>query len=95
MQYFENYDDSMRSFLLGLFLNLIFGQLTLMMGREFYGLGVVLSAFLTLSYTMIKLRETLQEIDFVIFTNGALRPSLSQGRLEKFVEALNDGVEKR
>ena len=41
MQYFENYDDSMRSFLLGLFLNLIFGQLTLMMGREFYGLGVV------------------------------------------------------
>ena len=94
MQYFENYDDSMRSFLLGLFLNLIFGQLTLMMGREFYGLGVVLSSFLTLSYTMIKLRETLQEIDFVIFTNGALRPSLTIGRLEKFVEALNDGVEK-
>lgn len=94
MQYFENYDDSMRSFLLGLFLNLIFGQLTLLMGREFYGLGVVLSAFLTLSYTMIKLRETLQEIDFVIFTNGALRPSLTRGRLEKIVEALNDGVEK-
>ncbi|CZQ91652.1 exopolysaccharide Pel transporter PelG [Trichococcus collinsii] len=94
MQYFENYDDSMRSFLLGLFLNLIFGQLTLMMGREFYGLGVVFSSFLTLSYTMIKLRETLLEIDFVIFTNGALRPSLTRGRLEKFVEALNDGVEK-
>lgn len=94
MQYFENYDDSMRSFLMGLFLNLIFGQLTLLMGREFYGLGVVLSSFLTLSYTMIKLRETLQEIDFVIFTNGALRPSLTRGRLEKFVEALNDGVEK-
>jgi uncharacterized membrane protein len=95
MQYFENYDDSMRSFLLGLFLNLIFGQLTLMMGREYYGLGVVFSSFLTLSYTMIKLRETLQEINFVIFTTGALRPSLTRGRFEKFVDALNDGVENK
>ena len=95
MQYFENYDDSMRTFLLGLFLNLVFGQLTLMMGRDFYGMGVVFSSFLTLAYTMVKLRETLQEINFVIFTTGALRPSLTRGRFEKFVAALNDGVEKK
>ena len=95
MQYFENYDDSMRTFLLGLFLNLVFGQLTLMMGRDFYGMGVVFSSFLTLAYTMVKLRETLQEINFVIFTTGALRPSLTRGRFEKFVEALNDRVEKK
>ena len=95
MQYFENYDDSMRTFLLGLFLNLVFGQLTLMMGRDFYGMGVVFSSFLTLAYTMVKLRKTLQEINFVIFTTGALRPSLTRGRFEKFVDALNDRVEKK
>lgn len=90
MQYFENYEDSMRVFSLGLFLNFIFGVLTLKMGRDYYGLGMIFSSLITFSYTIIKLRETLEELDFKIFTTGSLRSTIKKGWLDKVLDIIND-----
>lgn len=90
MQYFENYEDSMRVFSLGLFLNFIFGVLTLKMGRDYYGLGMIFSSLITFSYTIIKLRETLEELDFNIFTTGSLRSTIKKGWLDKVLDIIND-----
>lgn len=89
MQYFENYLDPMRIFLLGLLLTVLFGGITLRMGKEFYGLGILFSSLATLFLSVHMLKKTVQDIDLHIFTTGTLRTQEKQGKLEKFVNLLN------
>lgn len=90
MQYFENYDDSMRCFALGVLLNLIFGIMTMLMGKEFYGLGIVFSSLITFIYAILKLRKTVREVDIRIFTRGAFKTYIKKDKLDLVVNFLND-----
>ena len=79
----------MRIFLLGLLLTVLFGGITLRMGKEFYGLGILFSSLATLFLSVHMLKKTVQDIDLHIFTTGTLRTQEKQGKLEKFVNLLN------
>lgn len=93
MQYFENYDDSLKVFMLSLFLNVLFTGLFIYMGADFYGLGIAFASLASLIYAVWKLKGTLEKTDVAIFCSGTLRPKEQDNLTEKIADLLNDGKE--
>lgn len=93
MQYFENYDDPLKVFLLSLFLNILFTGLCIAMGPEFYGLGIALASLVTLVYAVWKLKITLSQVDVRLFCSGTLQLAEKTGWLDTLVDKLNQREE--
>ena len=89
MQYFENYLDCLRIMVLFLLLNAIFTVLTVQLGAEFYGLGIVFSSTVSLIAALLYLRKTLDSVDYIIFCSRVPEEENRNQNLESLINRLN------
>ena len=66
--YFDNQEDAFKTALMFSLLTFIFNMITILLGEEFYGLGLFASAFTSLLYSGRFLVRTLEDVDYRIFT---------------------------
>ena len=89
MQYFENYVDCLHITTLFLLLNTIFTLLTVQLGAEFYGLGIVFASIVTLIAALLYLRKTLSSVDYIIFCSQVPEEENKGKNLESWINRLN------
>lgn len=66
--YFDNQEDSLKISTIFLFSNIIFSYITIILGREYYGLGLPISSFISLIIGLYYLNRTLNNIDYRLFS---------------------------
>lgn len=90
MQYFENYMDCLRIMGLFLVLNTIFNILSVNLGPEFYGLGILFSSSVALIAGLLYLHKTLTAVDYIIFCSRVPEEETKGTRLKNLIQRLND-----
>lgn len=66
--YFDNQEDSLKISSIFLLSNIIFNYITIIGGREYYGLGLAISSIIALIIALYYLNRTLKNIDYRLFS---------------------------
>jgi uncharacterized membrane protein len=66
--YFDNQEDAFKIALMFFSLTVIFTIITILLGENFYGLGLCTAALVSIIYGVRLLLRTLEEVDYRIFT---------------------------
>ena len=89
LQYFENYRDSLKVMLVFVILNPIFNVLTVFLGADFYGTGMIFAAAAGLTASLIYLKRTLDNVDYLIFCTKNIGTEETVTFTDKLVRVLN------
>ena len=68
--YFDNQEDSLKISTIFLMGSIIFSYITILLGREYYGLGLPVSSVTSLVIGLYFLNKTLNNIDYRLFSKG-------------------------
>lgn len=87
--YFNNQADAVKIAVLFFALNAMYSWLTVKLGKEYYGWGMIVAGLFSLAIGIERLTATLNRINYIVFCNQTLTPRKDITRFEKFVEILD------
>jgi uncharacterized membrane protein len=77
MLYFESYRDACMTSLFFLVSNIIFTILSILMGSDFHGWGLVMGGGVSFLAAQYKLKKTIHDVNHIMFCSKALREEVS------------------
>lgn len=87
--YFQNYNDAIKIGLSFAVLNVIFTYITIRLGPEFYGLGMIGAGLVCLVSGIERIVYSLNSINYVVFCSQALVQDFKKTRFEKIIDFID------